>query len=217
MSGQTFTSITMTIDNVGANDALGFGPGAMRLSDGNTWNIGIGTAHVSVSAGVATFTVDGMSLSNSQLQDFVDSLSYNVAGSDVASGQRTVAITQVTDSGASNNTTNLSIVATVNVIAVNDQPYLSATGLSPTYTENGSAVDLFGNADIGTIETGQKIKSLTLTVSGLQDGGNEQLVVDGETISLVDGSGSTANAASVDYTISVSNGVATVTLSDASA
>lgn len=53
---------------------------------------------------------------------------------------------------------------------MNDAPTLSATGGTPIYTENGSAVDLFSGVSIGTVEAGQTITGLTLTVGNLANG-----------------------------------------------
>lgn len=104
---------------------------------------------------------------------------------------------------------------TLDVTPVNDAPTLTITGNNPTYTENGAAVDLFSGVSISTVEAGQTITGLTLTVSNLADGANEILHVDGTDIALTNGtSGATAGNAVV-YSVSVSGGTATVTLSSA--
>ncbi|MGV3551807.1 cadherin-like domain-containing protein [Rhizobium sp.] len=101
------------------------------------------------------------------------------------------------------------------VTPVNDAPTLAATATTPTYTGGDAAVGLFSAVNVDTIEAGQKIVELTLTVSGLLDGSDEQLVIDGTAISLVDAAtGTTAGAGSVGYSVSVVNGMATITLTD---
>ncbi len=72
-----------------------------------------------------------------------------------------------------------------------DAPTLTATALNPTFTEaaglgtQASPVAVFSGASVGTVEAGQTITGLTFTVSGLQDGANERIVVDGTTITWV--------------------------------
>ncbi|WP_225782814.1 hypothetical protein [Xenophilus sp. Marseille-Q4582] len=57
----------------------------------------------------------------------IDAMSYRNASDAPTAGLRVVTITQVTDSGASNNTTATSITANVSVVPVNDAPTGSVT------------------------------------------------------------------------------------------
>src|SRR2546423_340011 len=68
---------------------------------------------------------------------------------------------------------------TVDVTAVNDEPTLIATGNSTTFTEGGAAADLFSSVTASTVEAGQSITSLTLTVTNVTNGANEILSFDG--------------------------------------
>ena len=70
------------------------------------------------------------------------------------------------------------VTSTVNLTAVNDAPALNANGSSPTFTEDGSAVTLFGSANAIPQETGQTLTGLTLTVTNVSDT-TERLGVDG--------------------------------------
>jgi VCBS repeat-containing protein len=70
---------------------------------------------------------------------------------------------------------------------VNDAPTLSLTGGATTFTEDGSAVGLFSGATVTNPESGQEL-TLTLQVSGVADGADEQLVLSGVPINLVAGS-----------------------------
>ena len=72
-------------------------------------------------------------------------------------------------------------------------PTFTATAVGGNYIEYaGSAgTSLFSGAVASTIETGQAIKSLSFTVSNVLDGASEQINIDGSTISLVAGSGTT--------------------------
>ena len=65
------------------------------------------------------------------------------------------------------------------------------------------------------IESGQTITSLTFTVSGLVDGANETIVVDGKTITLGATSSGTTTTNSMAYTSTVAGGTATVVLTSA--
>ncbi|MCP4046299.1 MAG: hemolysin-type calcium-binding region, partial [Gammaproteobacteria bacterium] len=104
---------------------------------------------------------------------------------------------------------------TVSITAVNDEPTLTATGSDPTFTEGDSAVGLFTGTAVSTVESGQTITGLTFTVTNVTDTGNEQITIDGETITLDDSeSGSTAD---FSYSVSVSGTTATVTLSGGTA
>ncbi len=62
------------------------------------------------------------------------------------------------------------------------------------------------------MEAGQTITGLTFTVSGLQDGANERIVVDGTTITLGATSSGTTTTNGMSYTSTVSSGVATIVL-----
>ncbi len=106
--------------------------------------------------------------------------------------------------------------ASLTITEVNDAPTLSATGGTPTFTENGTAVDLFSGVTIGTVESGQTITGMALTVAGLANGASEVLSIDGSDISLTNGaSGTTTGSGAVTYNVSVSGTTATITLAKA--
>ncbi|WP_203236362.1 Ig-like domain-containing protein, partial [Methylobacterium crusticola] len=109
---------------------------------------------------------------------------------------------------------------TLSVTPVNDPPRLSATGLSPTFTEGsgagaqGAAVLLFGSASADTVEAGQSLTGLTLTVSGLADGAAETLGIGGRAVALTNGASGTTGTG-LAYAVAVAGGTATVTLTSA--
>jgi hypothetical protein len=74
---------------------------------------------------------------------------------------------------------------------------------------------VYSAAAAGTIEAGQTITGLTFTVSGLQDGVSESIVVDGSTITLGSTSSGTTTTNSMAYTATVSGSTATVVLTSA--
>ncbi|MBF0324565.1 MAG: DUF4347 domain-containing protein [Alphaproteobacteria bacterium] len=101
---------------------------------------------------------------------------------------------------------------TVTVTGVNDAPTASITASNPTYTENGASQTLFSGATLSTVESGQTINSVVVTVGNLADGSAEKLVVDSEQIALTDGTTGTTATNSIGYSVSVTGSTATVTL-----
>ncbi|MCP5007784.1 MAG: hypothetical protein GY941_28180, partial [Planctomycetes bacterium] len=149
----------------------------------------------------------------------IDNATYINNSQDPTDANRVVTFTQIVDSGGTSNggddTGTPVATSTVDVDAVNDEPTLTATGSDPTFTEGGSAVDLFSGTAVSTVESGQTITGLTFTVTNVTDTGNEQITIDGATITLDDSeSGSTTD---FSYSVSVSGTTATVTLSGGTA
>ncbi|ARJ64208.1 hypothetical protein WV31_00060 [Magnetospirillum sp. ME-1] len=115
------------------------------------------------------------------------------------------------DPGAGGGTTAFSTAsdtAALTITAVNDPPTLSTTTATPSFTEGGSAVSLFSGTAIGinSGDSGQAIKTLTLTVSNVADGTAgtaEVLVVDGSDVALNNGS-TVASTTGNGFAVSVS-------------
>ncbi|MBE9398610.1 DUF4347 domain-containing protein [Pontibacterium sp. N1Y112] len=103
---------------------------------------------------------------------------------------------------------------TFDITAVNDEPTLTATGSDPTFS--GPAADLFSGVTADTVEGGQTLEELKITVTNVADGGgaNEFLSIDGESVSLNTNSGTTTNS-SIAYSVVLSGGTVTVTLTKA--
>ncbi|MGC1174446.1 tandem-95 repeat protein [Polaromonas sp.] len=106
---------------------------------------------------------------------------------------------------------------TVTLTDINDAPTLTATAISPTFTEGtgavqSAAVAVFSGAAVSTVEAGQSITGMTFTVSGLVDGASESIVVDGRTITLGADSSGTTVTNGLGYTVTVTGGIATVVL-----
>ncbi|GLZ85645.1 hypothetical protein Pres01_16960 [Metapseudomonas resinovorans] len=191
-------------------------------------NQGTGAGQIGVSGSNVTFggVVIGTFTGGTGTNDLVISLNANATPAavqalvrnitytngntlDPSTATRTVRITVDDGDGATSGNADIA----VSVTSVNDAPTLSATGGTPTYTENGAAVDLFSGVSVGTIEAGQTITGLTLTVSNLANGASEILRIDGTDIILVNGtSGTTTGGNGIGYSVSVSGGTATLTL-----
>ncbi|WP_349573323.1 DUF4347 domain-containing protein, partial [Azotobacter salinestris] len=216
-SGQTFTGMTLTVTNVGngASEILNIGGTDIGLVAGGGSIAGIGSYSVGVSGGTATVTLSGMSRSDAQMGTLIDGMTYRNASNDPTGASRVVTVTSLTDSGSANSSASFAISSTVSITAVNDAPTLSATGATPTFTENGSAVDLFSGVSIGTLESGQGITGMTLTVANLADGASEILTVDGTDVTLTNGFSTTTATNGMNVTVSLVGGTATVTLSKA--
>ncbi|HQR97849.1 tandem-95 repeat protein [Polaromonas sp.] len=230
-AGQNITGLTFTVSGLvdGANESIVVDGQTITLaasSSGTTATNGLGYI-VTVSGGVATVVLVGGSMSAAAAQTLVNGISYqNTNANEPTAGNRTFTLTQIKDSGGTTDggvdTTALSVSSTVNVVSLNDAPTLTATARNLTVTETATAGDqapsalVFSGATVSTVESGQSITSLTFTVSGLQDGASETIVVDGRTINLgADVAGWTTTNGLV-FTSTVSGGTATVTLSGAS-
>jgi hypothetical protein len=231
-SGQTITSMTFTVSGLvdGANEKITVDGTAITLganSSGTTATNGMGYT-VSISSGVATVVLTSVSgVSSANMQTLVNGITYQNTNLDQpTAGARVFTITQLKDSGGTAaggvDTSTLSVASTVTVAARNDAPTLTATGNSPSFTEAGgvgsqaSAVTIYSGAAVSTVETGQLITALTFTVSGLADGANERIVVDGTAITLGANSSGTTATNGMSYTVTIASGTATVALTSAS-
>ncbi|WP_167598988.1 Ig-like domain-containing protein [Comamonas sp. A23] len=143
------------------------------------------------------------------VQALVRNITYTNSNTlDPSTATRTIRVTVNDGDGGTSSNADIA----VSVTGVNDAPTLSATGGTPSYTENASAVDLFSGVSVGTIEAGQAITGLALTVGNLANGASEILRIDGTDIALVNGASGTTGGNGIGYSVSVSGGTATVTL-----
>jgi hypothetical protein len=200
----TLASATVTITNfVAGQDVLAFTNVPATMG-----NIAV----TSNAAGVLTLTSAGGTATLAQWQAALRAVTYTNTSETPTGGNRTVQFA-VNDG----NSTSAVASKTVAVTPVNDTPTLTANPLNPTFTEGagaavqGAPVAVFSGASVSTIEAGQGILGVTFTVSGVVNGNDEQVNVDGTWISLgANGSGTTANGAA--FTVAHVAGVATVTL-----
>jgi hypothetical protein len=209
-------NLTVSITGGGnaAQDILGLSTGGtITLSGstaGSTVSVGgtvIGTLANNIAAGNnLVINFDG-NATPARVASLLAAIQYsNSNADDPTTGARTVRVT-VTD--ASGGFTSAPADVTVNVVGVNDAPTVSATGGTPTFTENGTAVDLFSGVTISTGESGQTISGMTFTVTNAE--ASDSITFDGKAISLVNGTGSTATNG-LTYNVSVTGGVATITI-----
>jgi hypothetical protein len=211
-------TVSITTNRVAGEDVLGVrneGTAAGEIGvSGSTITYG-GTAIGTSSGGTGTndlvITLNS-SATPAAVQALVRNLTYgNGNNADPSTSARTVRVTINDGDGGTSTPADV----TVNVTPVNDPPTLSATGNSPTFTEGGSAVDLFGGVSVSTAESGQNIDRLTLTVTNVSGGASEILRIDGTDVALTDGNTLTTSTNAMSISISASGGTATVTISKA--
>ncbi len=188
------SSATATITNLqdGAAESLAATVGTTGI-----------TANYTSATGVLTLSG---SATLAQYQQVLRTVRYSNTSQNPGTTARSVNFV-VSDGTFSSNTAT----STVAVNTVNDAPTLTATAVNPTYTENGAASDLFNAVNVSTIESGQSIDWLLLTVGNVSDGANEVLNIDGTDVPLVNGTTTTVTNG-MTVTVSVTGGTASVTI-----
>ncbi|MCP3901178.1 MAG: hypothetical protein GY707_15845, partial [Desulfobacteraceae bacterium] len=182
------------------------------LDDVTVGGVTVDVAYVSATGTLTITDTDGSSpISKADALAVLEAITYQNDSEDPSTATaRTFTVTVndgVLDSDAA--------VSTIAVSAVNEEPTLSATASNPTFNEGGAAAGLFSGASVSTVEAGQTITDLTFMVTNVTDTGNEQITIDGTTITLDDlETGSTTD---FTYSVSVSGTTATVTLSGGNA
>ncbi len=180
------------------------------------YNNGFGAATIGTFVGgsgttplVVTFDADA---TRAAVEALVRNITFRNVSEDPATAARTVRFV-VTDGDGGTST---AVTETINVTAVNDAPTLTATGASPTYTENGGPVALFTGAAANTVEAGQSIDQIVLTVTNVANGASELIRIDGSEFALLNGTtGTTTGGNSLSVNVAVSGGTATVTFGSA--
>jgi hypothetical protein len=212
-------TVSLTANGVAGEDVLGIqnqgvGAGQIGVSGANVTFAGttIGTFTGGTGGSNLVITLDA-DATPAAVQALLRSLTYsNTNTLDPSTTARTVSVTVADGDGG----TSTAAAVTVNVTAVNDAPTLAATGTNPTFTEGGAAVDLFGGVAASTVEAGQTVTSLTLTVGNVTDGANEVLRFDGSDVQLINGFTVASTATNgLNVSVSVSGGTATVSFSGA--
>lgn len=206
-TGGNYNGATITISRDGASstaDTFAFTSGnGLSVSDGKISLNGseIGTFVTVDGVLTVTFTADvSTAVANQVLQGITYSNSSDSPGASI-----TLTVT-VRDQYTSDS---VGVVLTVS--ESNDAPVVTATPATAAYSEDSDPLSLFASASVSTVESGQTITSLTFTVSGLADGASESLIVDGTSIALVAGSGTTSSGHA--YTVTLSGTTATLVIS----
>ncbi|MCU1717249.1 DUF4347 domain-containing protein [Pseudomonas sp. 5P_3.1_Bac2] len=216
-SGGTVTA-SITSNGVSAEDVLfvvneGTGPTQISVSGSNIsyGGVQIGTFTGGTAGSPLVITLNGAADATA-VTALVRNLSYrNSNDADIATPARTVQVIISDGIGA----TSAAASVTVGITPVNDAPTLTATGVNPTFTENGAATVLFNGTAISTIEAGQTITGLIVQVSNLADGSLEKLVIDGTTVNLTNLTSVTTGTNGLSVSVAVSGSTATVTVTHA--
>ncbi|WP_409311494.1 DUF4347 domain-containing protein, partial [Pectobacterium sp. B1J-3] len=205
-SGQTFTGATLTISNVAGNtEYLTLHGINVALSHGNSVSLGsgYGSASVSLSGGIATVSITGAALSNSDMGNLLSGMTYGNSSDNPGNATRTVTLTQLTDSGSSNNTVAPNISSAITVVPVNDAP----TDLALSNTTFGQS--LGSNGTVATL-TATDVDSSVFTyslVSGSGSTDNALFTISGNTLKAVNAA--TMAAGTYSVRLQVSDGQAT--------
>ncbi|HBY86409.1 MAG TPA: hypothetical protein DEO86_11085, partial [Colwellia sp.] len=162
-----------------------------------------------VTNGTALTITFNASATNALVQQVLQSISYRNTSDDPNSSNRTITFTATDTNAESANGTR-----TVVFTALNDQPTLSATGDNLSFAEGDGAVSVFSSSSISTIESGQTLSALTLTISNVNDGtplgADETIFIDGISIDLTHNNSGTTN--NLNYVVSLSGNTATLSL-----
>ena len=220
-AGDQLREIELTVAGLqdGVDEILLVDGQAITLIDGNSVTTIANGFDVSVSVTGSTATVTITAATDyppAQAQALVDGLQYENTSDDPQGASRTVTISLIEDSGGTANggdddeTPNISSV--VSITPVNDPPALTATGSNPTFIEGGPAVGLFSGTTVDAVEAGDLVRTIRLTVNGLQNGASENLVIDGTNVALVDGNLVTTTGMGYRVNVSVLGPTATVTI-----
>ncbi|WCL54134.1 DUF4347 domain-containing protein [Gimibacter soli] len=218
-----FAGASLTIArNGGADttDTFGFGAsGSFAVSGGDLQAGGLTFATFTDVNGTLTinFTSSGTTATGALVDAVLQAITYqNTSNTPPATAQMDWTFSDGNSASAQGTGDNPGTVTgstTVSITGVNDEPTLTATGGDPTYVEGAGAADLFNTVSASTVESGQTVSGLTLTVTNLSDGASEILAADGTSIALTNGNSGTTATNSLSYSVSVTGGTATVTLS----
>ncbi len=168
------------------------------------------TANITGSFVGNTLTATGTA-TLAEYESFLESIRYENTSNDPTAGDRILSYT-VHDGSV----TSAVDTATIHVEARNDQPNLTATATHPGFTENGAAVDLFSGPSASTVEAGQTLDQIVITVTNVAGtGATESLLIDGTTVELNNGNSETTLTNGLTAAVVLAAGVATVTVSGA--
>jgi VCBS repeat-containing protein len=99
----------------------------------------------------------------------------------------------------------------------NDAPTIEVTAINPNFIKGdsaiqGTAVKVFSEAKVSSIEAGQTITSISFSIDGLKDGVNETIFIDGTSITLNQDAMGISNNNFLDYQVIKTVGGANITL-----
>ena len=199
-------------DEISISDTDGDGT-AITISGTNILSNGTDIGDLNTSEGTVTngtkltITFDS-DATNANVQEVLQSICYRSTSDDPGTSNRTVTFTATDNNSGSNSDTR-----TIGFTPINDEPTLAATGINPAFTEGGGAAVVFGSASASTVESGQTLSAFSITVTNVNDGSYEILLLDGTAIMLTHGTSGTTASNSLSYSVSVSGTTASLSLS----
>ncbi|MCP5011942.1 MAG: hypothetical protein GY942_18345, partial [Aestuariibacter sp.] len=165
-TGDTISQLILTLANVESGDTLSFGATNIDLNT-NGATVASGFTYTVSSAGATpVVTITHAGTDDGTVNTMLNSLVFNnTTNNDPSTTARTVTLTSVTDSGS--GTTADGTVATVNVVKADDAIDITVTGNTVTFTEDAGATTALFAASIDTIETGDTITQVILTLANV--------------------------------------------------
>ncbi|MFT7219435.1 MAG: VCBS repeat-containing protein, partial [Candidatus Azotimanducaceae bacterium] len=229
--GQTIEALVFTVTNVtdgstaGDDEFINIDGTQVALNDTNSGTTSGSTFGYSVSlnpTGTATVTLTTAGASVGAIQTLVDELSYENSAEDLTEATRAIAFTSIQDSGsglnpADENTALVSLpTSSVAVVGVDDAPVVTATVNPSNFIEDGVvASGLFTSVSVDPIEASQTFNEIVITVTGVDDPGNEELSIDGFNFGLNDQlttTNTSTTSALVSLAVNNVGAISTVTL-----
>jgi VCBS repeat-containing protein len=190
-AGQTFTGMWLRIANIRdwGNELLIFDDTVIQLGGPDPISTAVNHLDVqlvTIDNDSVLLQVSGGSMGIAELQALIDTIQYVNLNPDPTPGQRVFALEGLQDSGPSGgldeNTSDTAIASTIEVVAINDPPTLTATAVNPTFRPGGSQVDVFATPIASTVEANQTFFSMSFTVSNVVDGDDEVISFGGMNI-----------------------------------
>ncbi|MFJ4142784.1 beta-propeller fold lactonase family protein [Pseudomonas sp. NPDC089734] len=205
-NGASFNVTPQRGDN--AEDRLSFiATGTLTLSSDGTQILNNGNAIATLTGTGSSLTVTFTSqVSTALANQVLQQIGYSNTSSDAGS----LAVMVLTFDNGQGASTSLNVE--VRLVDVNNAPTLATTASDPKYSAQGNPVTVFQGTVIDTGEKAQLVSGLDLSVTGVQDGANEILVIDGTRIALTDGNSGTTRSG-LNYVISISGTTASISLS----
>lgn len=197
-------------DGINAQDSFGLSPrDGLTLDDSDILFNGSKIAELSNLDGRLTirFTAD---VSTATANAVLQQITYANTSQEPAASIRL--ILQVQDQYQSGTD---SIALVLGVTSINDAPQVTATPAANLSHDAGYSTPVapFSDVQVSVVEQSQLVTGLSFSVSGLKDGAAETLQLDGSSIALITGSGTTTNGHAWTVSLDAASGVATVTLS----
>ncbi|WP_420904253.1 Calx-beta domain-containing protein [Candidatus Magnetaquiglobus chichijimensis] len=180
-SGKNFTGMTLTVTNVADSiEYLTIDGTDVALTNGNSVGVSGGAAAVGVTAGTATVTLTGLSLSDAAMTTLVDGITYrNSSNAPTTASTRVVTITGITDNSSANASATPNRAATVTLVAVNPTVTLSVNNATIAEAAGIATVTATLSAATTTDTT------VTLTASGTGTGGGTDYTLSSTTLTIL--------------------------------